>query len=241
MAHAEKHAAWTARVLTLFPEMFPGPLAHSLAGRALQDGTWSLETMDIRSFAVDKHATVDGAPFGGGPGMVMRADVVDAALEAAGPKTRPIYLTPRGTPLDQDRVRALAAESEITVLCGRFEGVDERVIEERGLEQISIGDFVLSGGEPAALVLIDACVRLLPGVIGKTESLTDESFEGGLLEYPHYTRPETWRGHAVPELLLSGHHERIQNWRREAAERITRERRPDLWARYQERTTVVKD
>lgn len=241
MARADSSSVWTARVLTLFPEMFPGPLGHSLAGRALEDGLWSLQTTQIRSYASDKHATVDGAPFGGGPGMVMRADVVDAAIEAADPGTRPIYLTPRGAPLTQERVRALALEPEITILCGRFEGIDERVIEERGLEQISIGDFVLSGGEPAALVLIDACVRLLPGVIGKTESLNDESFEGGLLEYPHYTRPENWRGKAVPELLLSGHHERIQNWRREAAERITRERRPDLWARYQERMTVVKD
>ena len=241
MTRADSTPVWTARVLTLFPEMFPGPLGHSLAGRALEDGLWALRTTHIRSFASDKHATVDGAPFGGGPGMVMRADVVDAALEAAGPKTRPIYLTPRGAPLTQERVRELAQEPEITILCGRFEGVDERVIEDRGFEQLSIGDFILSGGEPAALAIIDACVRLLPGVIGKSESLSDESFEGGLLEYPHYTRPETWRGKAVPEMLLSGHHERIQHWRREAAERITRERRPDLWARYRERMTVVKD
>ena len=232
---------WTAKVLTLFPEMFPGPLGFSLAGRALDQGLWALETTDIREFACDKHATVDDAPFGGGPGMVMRADVVGNALEAARSKTRPIYLTPRGRQLDQDRVRALAAEPEITILCGRFEGVDERVLDAHGLEQVSLGDFVLSGGEPAAITLIDACVRLLPGVIGKTESLTDESFEEGLLEYPHYTRPVDWQGHKVPELLLSGHHEKIKTWRREAAEKITQERRPDLWNRYQERHMAIKD
>jgi len=232
---------WTAKVLTLFPEMFPGPLGFSLAGRALDQGLWALETTDIREFASDKHATVDDAPFGGGPGMVMRADVVGNALEAACSKTRPIYLTPRGRPLDQDRVRALAADPEITILCGRFEGVDERVLDAHELEQVSLGDFVLSGGEPAAITLIDACVRLLPGVIGKAESLTDESFEEGLLEYPHYTRPVDWQGHKVPELLLSGHHEKIKNWRREAAEKITQERRPDLWNRYQERHMAIKD
>ncbi len=232
---------WTAKVLTLFPEMFPGPLGVSLAGRALEDGVWALETMDIRAHARDKHGTVDGAPFGGGPGMVMRADIVAAALDAAKPATRPIYLTPRGRTLDQARVRDLAEQPEITVLCGRFEGVDERLLEERDLEQISLGDFVLSGGEPAAIALIDACVRLLPGVIGTQESLTEESFEGGLLEYPHYTRPEIWQGRRVPELLLSGHHERIRNWRREAAERVTQERRPDLWARHRERAMTVKE
>jgi len=232
---------WTAKVLTLFPEMFPGPLGFSLAGRALDQGLWALETTDIREFASDKHATVDDAPFGGGPGMVMRADVVGNALEATRSKTRPIYLTPRGRQLDQDRVRALAADPEITILCGRFEGVDERVLDAHGLEQVSLGDFVLSGGEPAAITLIDACVRLLPGVIGKEESLTDESFEEGLLEYPHYTRPVDWQGHKVPELLLSGHHEKIKNWRREAAEKITQERRPDLWNRYQERHMAIKD
>jgi tRNA (guanine37-N1)-methyltransferase len=241
MTEAETRPAWTARVLTLFPEMFPGPLGVSLAGKALKEGIWTLETVDIRTFARDKHATVDDAPFGGGPGRVMRPDIVDAALAAAGSKTRPIYLTPRGARLDQARVRALAAEPEITLLCGRFEGVDERVLEARGLEQLSLGDFVLSGGEPAAIALIDACVRLLPGVVGSGASLAEESFEGGLLEYPHYTRPEIWQGRRVPELLLSGHHERIRSWRREAAERITRERRPDLWARRRDRATVVKD
>lgn len=226
---------WTARVLTLFPAMFPGPLAHSLAGKALNAGIWALETVDIRAFARDKHATVDDAPFGGGPGMVMRADVVDAALAAVKPAGRPIYFTPRGRLLDQARIRALAAEPSVTLLCGRFEGIDERVLDAWNVEEISLGDFVLSGGEPAAIALVDACVRLLPGVIGKEESLAEESFECGLLEYPHYTRPELWNGRHVPETLLSGHHERIRLWRRDAAERVTRERRPDLWARYVER------
>ena len=226
---------WTARVLTLFPAMFPGPLAHSLAGKALDAGRWALETVDIRGFARDKHATVDDSPFGGGPGMVMRADVVDAALAAVKPAGRPIYLTPRGRLLDQPRIRALAAEATVTLLCGRFEGVDERVLDAWNVEEISLGDFVLSGGEPAAIALIDACVRLLPGVIGAPESLAEESFERGLLEYPHYTRPELWQGRRVPEALLSGHHERIRTWRRDAAEKVTRERRPDLWARYVER------
>ena len=237
----ENAPPWTARVLTLFPDMFPGPLGFSLAGKALDEGAWALAAIDIRDFAQDRHATVDAAPFGGGPGMVMRADVIDAALTAAAPTTRPIYLTPRGTPIDQHRIKALAAQPEITVLCGRFEGVDERVLEEHDCEQLSLGDFVLSGGEPAAIALIDACVRLLPGVIGAADSLTEESFEGDLLEYPQYTRPEQWRGRVVPELLLSGHHERIRNWRREAAERITRERRPDLWARHQNHALAVKE
>jgi len=232
---------WTARVLTLFPGMFPGPLGFSLAGTALERGIWALETLDIRSFARDKHASVDGAPFGGGPGMVMRADVVDAALEAAGPATQPVYLTPRGRPLDQETVRKLAAQDEVTILCGRFEGVDERVLEARDLDQVSLGDFVLSGGEPAAMALIDACVRLLPGVLGNAVSVSEESFEGGLLEYPQYTRPEVWNGRHVPEQLLSGHHERIREWRRDAAERTTRERRPDLWALHRERTMAAKD
>jgi len=232
---------WTAKVLTLFPDMFPGPLGFSLAGKALDKGFWALETTDIRKFSSDKHATVDDAPFGGGPGMVMRADIVGNALDAANLKTRPIYLTPRGKPLDQKRVRELALDPEIAILCGRFEGVDERVLERHNLEQVSIGDFVLSGGEPAAITLIDACVRLLPGVIGKEESLRDESFEGGLLEYPHYTRPVDWQGQKVPELLLSGHHQKIKSWRREAAKRITQERRPDLWKRYQESHMGIKD
>lgn len=228
--------AWQASVLTIFPPMFPGPLGTSLAGRALESGLWSLTTIDIRSFATDKHHTVDDQPFGGGAGMVMRPDIVDAALDhalkAAAPGTPAIYLTPRGRVLDQARVRQLAAGPGVVVLCGRFEGIDQRVIEARGLEEVSLGDFVLSGGEPAALVLLDACVRLLPGVMGADESLAEESFEAGLLEYPHYTRPQSWCGRAVPDVLVSGHHANIAAWRRAEAEKITRERRPDLWARY---------
>ena len=229
---AEK-PVWTARVLTLFPEMFPGPLNHSIAGRALEAGVWALETIDFRDFASDKHRTVDDAPFGGGPSMVLRPDVVDAALQAAAGTHGPvIYLSPKGRLLDQERVREIAQASAVTLLCGRYEGVDERVIEARGLEEVSLGDFVLSGGEPAAIALIDACVRLLPGVLGNALSLVEESFERGLLEYPHYTRPQDWRGRKVPETLLSGHHEKIRAWRLAEAEKITRERRPDLWARY---------
>ena len=231
-AKAEK-PVWTATVLTLFPEMFPGPLDHSIAGKALEDGVWALETVDFRDFASDKHRTVDDAPFGGGPSMVLRPDVVDAALQAtAGARGPVIYLSPKGRLLDQARVREIAQASAVTLLCGRYEGVDERVIEARGLEEVSLGDFVLSGGEPAAMALIDACVRLLPGVLGNVESLVEESFERGLLEYPHYTRPQDWRGRKVPETLLSGHHEKIRAWRLAEAEKITRERRPDLWARY---------
>lgn len=232
---------WTATVLTLLPEMFPGPLAHSLAGKALEAGIWALETVDIRGFARDKHRTVDDAPFGGGPGMVMRPDVVDAALRAVESPRPPIYLTPRGRLLDQDRVEELAAGTGVTLLCGRFEGVDQRVLEAHAVEEVSLGDIVLSGGEPAAIALIDACVRLLPGVVGRRQSLEEESFAGGLLEYPHYTRPQEWQGRKVPELLLSGHHERIRTWRREAAEAITRARRPDLWARLETRSERVKE
>ena len=224
---------WTARVLTLFPEMFPGPLDHSIAGKALEDGVWALETVDFRDFASDKHRTVDDAPFGGGPSMVLRPDVVDAALQAtAGTPGPVIYLSPKGRLLDQARVREIAQAPAVTLLCGRYEGVDERVIEARGLEEVSLGDFVLSGGEPAAMALIDACVRLVPGVLGSGESLAEESFERGLLEYPHYTRPQSWCGREVPEVLLSGHHERIAAWRLDQAERITRDRRPDLWDAY---------
>ncbi|WP_316975714.1 tRNA (guanosine(37)-N1)-methyltransferase TrmD [Shumkonia mesophila] len=228
---------WTARVLTIFPEMFPGPLGQSLAGQALEKGIWALETVDIRGFASDKHRTVDDAPFGGGPGMVMRPDVVDAAIAAAkgtDPALPLIFLSPRGRPLDQARVRALAAGPGALVLCGRFEGVDQRVLDAHGAEEISLGDFVLSGGEPAAIALIDACVRIVPGIIGKAESLEEESFERGLLEYPHFTRPQVWQDRAVPEVLVSGHHAKVRAWRLAEAERITRERRPDLWARYTE-------
>lgn len=233
MAHASP--PWTAKVLTLFPEMFPGALAASIAGRALEEGIWALETVDIRDFARDKHRTVDDAPFGGGAGMVMRPDVVDAALAAAvaaGWEAPLVYLTPRGRRLTQTRVRALAGGPGAVVLCGRFEGVDQRVLEARGVEEVSLGDFVLSGGEPAAIALIDACVRLLPGVVGKPESLADESFERGLLEYPHYTRPQVWEDRAVPEVLVSGDHERVRAWRQAEAEKVTRQRRPDLWALY---------
>jgi tRNA (guanine37-N1)-methyltransferase len=224
--------AWQASVLTIFPEMFPGPLGHSLAGKALGEGLWRLETVDIRDFARDKHRSVDDAPFGGGPGMIMRPDIVDAAI-AGTPAPGPlVYLTPRGRPLDQARVAALAAGPGVRLLCGRFEGVDQRVVEADAIEELSLGDFVLSGGEPAAIALIDACVRLLPGVIGDRAALEEESFHRGLLEYPHYTRPQTWQGRAVPEVLLSGHHELIRRWRAAEAERATRERRPDLWQRY---------
>jgi tRNA (guanine37-N1)-methyltransferase len=223
---------WQATILTIFPEMFPGPLGTSLAGKALETGVWRLETVDIRDFARDKHRSVDDAPFGGGPGMVMRPDVLDAAIDGAGGAGPLLYLTPRGRLLDQALVRELAAGPGVRVLCGRFEGVDERVLEAREPVEVSLGDFVLSGGEPAAIALLDACVRLLPGVIGEPETLAEESFEAGLLEYPHYTRPASWRGRSVPEVLLSGHHERIRAWRCERAEEATRKRRPDLWERY---------
>lgn len=234
-----RHAPWHATVLTIFPEMFPGPLGHSLAGKALDAGLWVLETIDIRDHAENKHRTVDDTPFGGGVGMVMRADVADRALAAIDDRPGPvIYLSPRGRVLDQARVRALADGPGVKLLCGRFEGLDQRVIDARGLEEVSLGDFVLSGGEPAAIALIDACVRLLPGVIGDADALAEESFAlgagAGLLEYPHYTRPATWQGHAVPDVLLSGHHEKIKLWRHEQAELATRERRPDLWRRYVE-------
>src|SRR6266705_7145223 len=224
--------AWLATVLTIFPEMFPGSLGLSLAGKALREGVWGLEIVDIRSFARDKHRSVDDAPFGGGPGMVMRPDVIDAAIAGAGASGPLVYLSPRGRLLDQARVRALAAGPGVRLLCGRFEGVDERVLEAREIEEISLGDFVLSGGEPAAIALIDACVRLLPGVLGCAETLAEESFAEGLLEYPHYTRPQVWQDRAVPEVLVSGDHQRVRAWRQAQAERLTRERRPDLWRRH---------
>ena len=219
---------WSATVLTLFPDMLPGPLGHSLAGRALERGVWSLQVRDIRDTGLGRHRAVDDAPFGGGAGMVMRPDVLDAAIGDG--DVRPlIYLSPRGAPLTQARVRALAAGPGVTLVCGRFEGVDQRVLDARGIEEVSAGDYVLSGGELAAMVLLDACVRLLPGVMGAAESALDESFSDGLLEYPHYTRPADWGGRVVPEVLLSGHHEAIAAWRRTEAERITQARRPDLW------------
>ena len=228
-------APWTARVVTLFPEMFPGPLGHSLCGKALGGGLWTLRTFNIRDYAADRHRTVDDTPFGGGPGMVMRPDVVDAALQAATAGTvaaRVLYLSPRGACLTQARIKQAVAEPGVTLLCGRYEGVDERVIEAWDMEELSLGDYVLSGGEPAAIAFIDACVRLLPGVVGDDESLAEESFEHGLLEHPHYTRPQVWNDRAVPEVLLSGHHERVRAWRLAAAETATKARRPDLWARY---------
>ncbi len=231
---ASQDAPWTATVLSLFPEMFPGPLGLSLAGKALHQGLWALRVLDIRGFARDKHRSVDDTPLGGGAGMVMRPDVVDAALGAAEAEGRGplIYLSPRGRLLNQALARELAAGPGVILLCGRYEGVDERVLEAHGVAEVSIGDYVLSGGEPAALVLIDAAVRLLPGVMGNEVSPAEESFARGLLEHPHYTRPAEWQGRTVPGVLTSGHHERIRRWRLEQAERITQERRPDLWARY---------
>ena len=226
--------AWRAAVLTLFPGMFPGPLGQSLPGKALEMGLWALEVLDIRGFATDKHRTVDDTPAGGGPGMVLKPDVVAAAIDAArasdGDIPRPVvYLSPRGRRFDQGRARALAAGPGVTLLCGRYEGVDERVLEARGVAEVSLGDFVLTGGEIAAMAVIDATLRLRQGVLGNEASAEEESFSRGLLEHPHYTRPQVWEGRAIPEVLLSGHHARIDRWRRDEAERLTKERRPDLW------------
>jgi tRNA (guanine37-N1)-methyltransferase len=223
---------WRATVLTLFPEMFPGPLGVSLAGKALASGLWELEARDIRDSATDRHRSVDDTPAGGGPGMVLRADVLAAAIDAANiaPDRPRLLMTPRGRPLTQSRVMELADSPGPLIVCGRFEGVDERVIAARGLEEVSIGDYVLSGGEIAAMVLIDACVRLLPGVMGKQASGADESFSEGLLEYPQYTRPQQFEGRSIPEILISGDHARVAAWRRAEAEALTRARRPDLWA-----------
>ena len=221
---------WRASVLTLFPAMFPGSLGHSLAGRALQTGVWSLDLTDIRDFATDRHRTVDDTPFGGGPGMVLRPDIVDAAVQAVADGRPVVCLTPRGRRLAQADARRFAAAPGVILLCGRYEGVDQRVIEARAMDEISIGDYVLSGGELAAMVLLDSTVRLLPGVMGDAESAADESFSAGLLEYPHYTRPADWQGRPVPDVLLSGHHRAVAAWRQAESERITRERRPDLSA-----------
>jgi tRNA (guanine37-N1)-methyltransferase len=224
-------AAWKATVLTIFPEMFPGPLGVSLAGKALEKGAWALEVLDIRDFARDKHRSVDDTPFGGGAGMVMRPDVVDAALARVEDEPgRLLYLSPRGRLLTQPLVRELALGPGVRLLCGRYEGVDERVLQARAVVEVSIGDYILSGGEPAAMVLLDAAIRLLPGVLGNELSPDEESFEQGLLEYPHYTRPAEWQGRNVPEVLTSGHHEEIRRWRRARAEELTKRRRPDLWA-----------
>jgi tRNA (guanine37-N1)-methyltransferase len=223
---------WRATILTLYPEMFPGPLGVSLAGKGLAAGIWTLEARDIREHGIGPHRMVDDTPAGGGAGMVMRADVLAAAIDAAtgaGDARPRLLMSPRGRPFSQARGRELAAGDGALIVCGRFEGVDERVVEARGLEEISLGDFVLSGGEIAAMALIDACVRLLPGIMGAAESAAEESFEHGLLEYPHYTRPQSFEGRAIPDVLNSGHHGKIAAWRRAEAERLTRERRPDLW------------
>jgi tRNA (guanine37-N1)-methyltransferase len=227
---------WRASVLTIFPEMFPGPLATSLAGKALHSGIWSLDTHDIRNAANDKHRTVDDTPAGGGPGMVMKADVLARALDAVPHDTRPrLLMSPRGAPLTQSRVAALARGPGAVIVCARFEGVDERLIAARKLDEVSLGDFILSGGEIPALALIDACVRLIPGVMGKEASAAEESFADGLLEYPQYTRPPVFEGEPIPDVLLSGDHGKIAAWRRAESERLTQERRPDLWAAYRKR------
>jgi tRNA (guanine37-N1)-methyltransferase len=223
-------------VLTLYPEIFPGPLGTSLAGRALAEGRWSCAAIQIRDFATDKHRSVDDTPAGGGAGMVMRADVLGRAVDHAvglRPDAPVLAMTPRGRPLTQGRVRELASGPGVTILCGRFEGIDERLFEGRAIEAVSIGDYILSGGEMAALVLLDACIRLLPGVMGAASSGDDESFEAGLLEYPHYTRPQMWEGRTIPEVLRSGDHAAVDAWRKARAEADTRLRRPDLWERYE--------
>jgi tRNA (guanine37-N1)-methyltransferase len=234
---------WHATILTIFPEMFPGPLGLSLAGKALAAGVWALDAVDIRAYATDRHRSVDDTPAGGGPGMVMRADVVAHAVDAvapAGDRRVRLAMSPRGVPLTQAKVEALAKGPGLVVLCGRFEGVDERVIKGRGFEEVSIGDYVLSGGEIAAFALLDACVRLLPGVMGKEASGAEESFAESLLEYPHYTRPQLWEGRPIPDVLASGDHAKIAAWRRAEAERLTRARRPDLWAAHLARAGTPK-
>lgn len=227
---------FTAQVLTLFPDMFPGCLGQSLAGKGLKEGIWGLKTLDIRDFSSDKHRSVDDTPAGGGPGLVMRADILGRAIDAARAEASPewplVYMSPRGKRFDQSEAKRWQHAGGVTLLCGRFEGVDERVLEARQVEEISVGDFVLSGGEPAALVMLDAVVRLLPGIMGAADTLDEESFESGLLEYPQYTRPAVWEGREIPEVLTSGHHKRVAQWRREKAEEITRIRRPDLWSTY---------
>lgn len=227
---------WRASVLTIFPEMFPGPLAQSLAGKALASKIWSLDVHDIRAHATDKHRTVDDTPAGGGPGMVMKADVLAQALDTVPHDTRPrLLMSPRGVPLMQSRAAKLAHGPGAIIVCARFEGVDERLIRTRRLEEVSLGDFILSGGEIAALALLDACVRLLPGVMGKEASAAEESFASGLLEYPQYTRPPVFEGEPIPEVLTSGDHAKVKAWRQAEAERLTAERRPDLWSVYQAR------
>jgi tRNA (guanine37-N1)-methyltransferase len=228
--------SFAATILTIFPEMFPGPLGVSLAGKALASGVWSLDIRDIRESATNRHRSVDDTPAGGGPGMVMRPDVLAGAIDAIGDDARPrLLMSPRGTPLTQGFVKELAAGPGAILVCGRFEGVDERVIQRRNLTEVSLGDFVLSGGEPAAIALLDAVVRLLPGVMGRSDSAHEESFEDGLLEQPHYTRPRDWEGLEIPEVLLSGDHGAMARWKRQQREALTESRRPDLWARYRDR------
>jgi tRNA (guanine37-N1)-methyltransferase len=229
-------SSWSATVLTLFPEMFPGPLGISLPGKGLEKKLWSLEARDIREHGIGRHRTVDDTPAGGGPGMVMRADVAAAAIDAVPRDGRPlIYLSPRGTPLTQSRVRALAEGPGAILLCGRFEGLDQRVLEARQVEEVSLGDFVLAGGEIAAMALIEAAVRLIPGVLGTHASTAEESFSSGLLEYPQFTRPQDFEGRAIPDVLNGGNHKEIARWRQAEAERLTKARRPDLWAAYEKR------
>lgn len=220
------------KILTIFPELFPGFLGTSLTGKALDDGKWSFEAINIRDYAFDKHGSVDDTPSGGGAGMIMRADVLGAALQANYHTGRLINMSPRGTPLTQAKVHELAKEEELTIICSRFEGIDERVLETYGAEDISIGDYILTGGEQAAMIMLDAIIRLLPGVLGNEESSSEESFEDGLLEYPQYTRPTEWQGHPIPDILLSGHHQKIAEWRHLQSEEVTKQRRPDLWKKY---------
>ncbi len=228
---------WAATVLTVLPEMFPGPLGLSLCGKALAEERWSFETIDIRKFATTRYGSVDDTPAGGGPGMVMRADILASAIDSVDRRDRPlVLLSPRGVPLTQARARELAAGPGAVLVCGRFEGVDQRVIDARGMQEISVGDYVLSGGELPAMILIDAVARLLPGVVGADASLDEESFEHGLLEYPHYTRPHSWEGREIPAVLTSGHHQRIREWRRAQSHELTKSRRPDLWDAHRRRT-----
>lgn len=232
----EDKAVWAAHVLTLYPDMFPGPMGQSLAGRGLEKGAWELQVTNIRDHSVGKHRTVDDSPFGGGAGMVMRPDVlgsaIDTAIAVSGSDKRLMYFSPRGRVMDQAMMREVATGPGVILVCGRFEGIDQRVLEARNVEEVSLGDFILSGGEVAALAMLDAVVRLLPGVTGNQASLSEESFETGLLEYPHYTRPAIWEDRAVPEVLLSGHHEKIKEWRQRQSEELTKQRRADLWERW---------
>jgi tRNA (guanine37-N1)-methyltransferase len=229
-------SAWDVTILTLFPDMFPGPLGFSILGRSLEEKRWHLNIVDIRDYAHDKHRTVDDMTFGGGPGMVMRPEILNAALEDVTQNDRKsrhlIYLSPRGKPVTQERVKELAQTPKVAMVCGRFEGIDQRILDAWNLEELSLGDFILAGGEVAAMALTEACVRLLPGVVGASESLEEESFSKGLLEYPHYTRPRQWQGREVPDVLMSGNHEVIRSWRLAQAEKITQERRPDMWQKY---------